>query len=225
MTLRMVVLFTIFLLISACAINSTVAIPNLNAANDNVQLGLLYLQRHENVQAKEKLLLALQQAPEWSTALDAMAFYFESTGDESQAGNYYRRALKSAPNSGQVLNNYGVFLCRNGAYPLAVEYFLKAANKPEYINTAAAYENAGLCLLAQGENTDAAVYFNKALRQDQKRLKSFLALAKISYQQEKYPLASAYLKRYLQLAKPNQQSRLLMLEIARKLSDNRPMKS
>jgi type IV pilus assembly protein PilF len=225
MTLRIVALFTFFFLSACVSLDSAVTTPNLNAANDNVQLGLLYLQREENVNAKEKLLLALQQAPNWPTALDAMAFYFESTGDQNQAGYYYRRALKSAPNSGQVLNNYGVFLCRHGAYQLAVPYFLKAAYQAEYVNTAAAYENAGLCLMAKGDITHAELYFSKAITQDPKRLKSFLALAKISFLQEKYHLSSSYLKRYLQLTKPNPQSHSLMLEIGRKLRDNRSIKS
>lgn len=154
--------------------------PNLSkAATYNMQLGLGYLKQGDRPRAKKKLLTALEQEPNSADINAALAYYLEQTNELDDAKKYYLKAISLSSNSGAQLNNYGTFLCRQGEYKKAEIYFLKAVEDRQYINTAAAYENAGLCALAIPEIQKAKVYFNKALNQDPSRKESFYELVKI----------------------------------------------
>lgn len=136
---------------------------NPKASGYNVQLGLGYLAQGNRERAKQKLLAAIAQDPQSATANDALAYYFESVQDIQQAETYYQHAVQFHPNTGAPLNNYGAFLCRQARYDEANKYFMRAIADPQYINTAMAYENAGLCAIAAGNNKNATIYLKKAL--------------------------------------------------------------
>jgi type IV pilus assembly protein PilF len=155
--------------------------PDLSkAASFNVQLGLGYLKQGDRPRAKKKLLTALEQEPNSPDMNAAMAYYLEQTNELEEAKKYYLKAISLAGNSGAQFNNYGTFLCKQGEYKKAETYFLKAVKDPQYINTAAAYENAGLCVLAIPDTEKAKFYFNKALNQDPSRRESLYELVKLS---------------------------------------------
>jgi type IV pilus assembly protein PilF len=153
---------------------------NLNkAASYNVQLGLGYLKQGDRPRAKQKLLTALDQEPHSPDVNAAMAYYFEQTSELEQAKKYYLKALSLSSNSGAQLNNYGTFLCRQGDYKKAETYFLKAVKDEQYVHTAGAYENAGLCALAIPDDDKAKIYFTNALNQDPSRKESLYELVKL----------------------------------------------
>lgn len=154
--------------------------PNMSkAASYNVQLGLGYLKQGDRPRAKKKLLTALEQEPKSPDVNSAMAYYFEQTSEPEQAEKYYLKALSFAANSGAQLNNYGAFLCRQGNYKKAESYFLKATHDMQYVHTAGAYENAGLCALSVSNSEKAKHYFAKALTQDPSRKVSFYELIRL----------------------------------------------
>jgi len=151
----------------------------VKASSYNVQLGLGYLQQGDRPRAKKKLLTALQQEPDSPDANSAMAYYFEQTRELEYAQKYYLKALSLAGNAGPQLNNYGAFLCRRGDYRKAEIYFLKAVQDMQYLHTAGAYENAGLCALSSLHDDKARLYFKKALNHDPSRKVSFYELVKL----------------------------------------------
>lgn len=154
--------------------------PDLGkAATYNMQLGLGYLKQGDRPRAKKKLLLALDQEPLSADVNAALAYYFEKTNELTQANKYYLKAISLSSASGAQLNNYGTFLCRQGDYGKAEVYFLRAVKDMEYINTAAAYENAGLCALAIPDSDKARLYFKTALDHDPSRKESLLELLKL----------------------------------------------
>lgn len=173
------------LFIQACTHNEDNEKQNLKkpdlskAASYNVQLGLGYLKQGDRPRAKKKLLTALEQEPKSPDVNSAIAYYFEQTSELEQAEKYYLKALSLASNGGAQLNNYGAFLCRQGNYKKAEHYFLKATSDLQYIHTAGAYENAGLCALSVPNPDKAKLYFTKALNQDPSRKVSFYELIKI----------------------------------------------
>lgn len=149
------------------------------AAAFNTQLGLGYLKQGNRPRAKRKLLTALKQQPESPDVNAAMAYYFEQTNELDKAKTYYLKAVSLSSNGGSQLNNYGTFLCRQGDYAKAETYFLKAVQDQQYLHTAGAYENAGLCALAIPDNDKAKLYFTKALSQDPSRKPSLFELVKL----------------------------------------------
>jgi len=192
---------------------------NIASSKINTELGIAYMQRKDYPVAKQKLLLAQQQNPQSLTTLDALAYYSEITGNAQKAGAFYLKAIRVSPNSGKALNNYGAFLCSNGYYKQAEQYLTKAANEPTYIDTAAAFENAGLCALKMPNNRAAEYYFKRALQQDPTRPTSYYELANIYFNQGKYKLAKKEIDGYSSVGNPNPQALWLAIRIANKMQD------
>lgn len=143
-----------------------------NAANANIELGLYYLGQKNIPQAQEKLLLALQQAPQNFVAYDAMGYFLETIQEVSTAEKYYQQAIKINPNNGATHNNYGTFLYRQHRCQEALTQFLIVIQDINYLNLAAAYENAGLTAMCLNKKTQAKKYFAKALLIEPQRRKN-----------------------------------------------------
>ncbi|HHT0591867.1 TPA: type IV pilus biogenesis/stability protein PilW [Legionella anisa] len=190
--------------------------PDLSkAASYNVQLGLGYLKQGDRPRAKKKILTALEQEPSSPDVNSAMAYYFEQTKELDQAEKYYSKAISLAKNGGAQLNNYGAFLCRQGDYKKAETYFLKAVNDLKYLNTAAAYENAGLCALSTPNNDKAKQYFAKALNQDPSRKVSFYELLKLEIKANRDAEAFALVQKHSDLILNDR----VLLALAKEVSD------
>jgi len=166
----------------------------------NIQLGMGYLKQGDMPRAKRKLLMALESEPQSVEATGAMAYYLEKTGDLPQAKKYYQKAIALSQNQGAQLNNYGTFLCRTGSYAEADTYFMKAVVDSNYVNTAGAYENAGLCATEIPDIDKAEAYFVKALEQDPRRNQSLFEVATIEIKKENPEKALTFLQKYQELA-------------------------
>lgn len=115
------------------------------AARINLRLAMIYLDRQDVLHAKQKIILAQQQAPSDPVVGYTTAYFYEYVGNRAMADSWYLRTLKLAPGDGATHNNYGAFLCRQKRYHEAVDHFLMAAYDPNYLNDAAAFHNAALC--------------------------------------------------------------------------------
>ncbi len=202
---KIILISGLMLMLSACSSFSTqeknpITKPSVTAASYNVQLGMSYLQQGDVQRAKSKLLLALAQAPNWPPAHDAMGYFFETTGDLKKAKDHYEKAVAIDPRAGAAQNNYGTFLCRTGHYQQADQHFMLAVQDTNYVNTAEAYENAGLCAMQIPDDAKATGYFQKAIQQDPRRAIAFLELAQINFKQNNLPQAQQYFNNYLNLS-------------------------
>ena len=192
---------------------------NPKAAGYNVQLGLGYLKEGDTTRAKRKLLIALAQNSTSAETHDAMAYFLEQTGTPKRARTHYLKAIQLAPNKGAPLNNYGSFLCRQGQYQLAEHYFLQAIANPNYINTANAYENAGLCASLIPDWAKATNYLQKALDKEPNRVSTLYELSRVEAQQHHNVRAAHYIERYLALVGkyPSKAALQLALKLAQQL--------
>ena len=186
------------------------------ASSYNVQLGMGYLKQGDSPRAKRKFLGALALAPDSAEANGAIAWYFEKTGDLAKAAKYYQKALHLAPGSGSQLNNYGAFLCRTGKYRESETYFIKAVDDEHYINTAGAWENAGLCVAAIPDYSKAELYLTRALEQDARRKQSLYELTSIQVKQNQERKALSFLHKYQGLVLSDQRLLGLAIETAHK---------
>jgi type IV pilus assembly protein PilF len=135
-----------------------------NAAAFNLQLGVTYLQQGNLAVAKDKLERALAQDPNSPAVHSALGLLYERLGDHKRADSEHQRALARAPNDPELINNYAVFLCRNGRTPEGVRRFEQAATNPLYRTPWAAYTNAGVCLRAAQRDAEAEQRFVRALQ-------------------------------------------------------------
>lgn len=200
---KTIILISIMLSLVACA--STKSSDNdeekkIATAKINTQLGIAYLERHQIQTAKRKLLLALDEAPNIPETWYAMGYFLETTGDKDQAKTYYLKSVSLASGRGDVQNNYGTFLCRTGNYRDAIKHFELAAKDINYVDTAAAYENAGLCALKIPDNTLALLYFDKSKAQDPERPTVYLELSKLNYKMSHFKQSRMNLEEFLHLS-------------------------
>ncbi len=165
--------------------NATQSDPT-EMAESRIALGLGYLENGSMIKARENLEKALQHAPDYYRSQLSMAHYYEAVGENDSARKMYRTALSEHPKNGNVLNNFGTFLCKQGEYDTADQYFRRAVEQPYYYLISASYENAGLCALKAGKTDNAREYFKRAIDHDPNRLLSILQLTKMEIEAGDY---------------------------------------
>ncbi|WP_321463279.1 type IV pilus biogenesis/stability protein PilW [uncultured Vibrio sp.] len=184
-------------------------------AKSRIALGLGYLERGSTIRAHDNLQQALNHAPNYYRAQLSMAHYYESVGEESKAEQMYKRALRQHSNNGNVLNNYGTFLCKRGEYKKADRMFTQAIEQPYYYLIPASYENAAFCALKSKDNDKARYYFTRVIEHDPHRPKSILQLAKLEIDSGEFTEARIRLMRFNQMYGVKKPSLKLMVELER----------
>ncbi|MBN9231987.1 MAG: type IV pilus biogenesis/stability protein PilW [Legionella sp.] len=179
------------------------------AAAINVQLGLEYLRQGNYPRAKAKLLAAQQQDDKSPDTSSALAYYFEQTKELKKAQTFYLKALHLGGSGGAQLNNYGAFLCRQGQFDRAQQYFRKAIADVNYINTASAWENAGLCALSASQPAQAKIYFTHALQQDAQRSVSLYHLMSDALAHNDFTTAGSLMYKHTKLIAQHETLKLL----------------
>jgi len=94
-----------------------------------------------------------------------------------------------------------------------------ATKDPDYLDTALAYQNAGLCALKSKNFQMAIGFFEKALDQDPTFCSATFCLAQLAYSSGNYQEAKAYLKRPVLMQHPSPESLALGVQIGIKLGD------
>src|SRR5215510_6178295 len=104
--------------------------PEITAAKYNIQLGTAYLQQGNYALAREKLERSLKQNPKDPDVHTSLGLLYDRTGDAKLADKHFKEALRLAPDKPDLINNYAIYLCKNGRVDEGVEKFVQiAANK------------------------------------------------------------------------------------------------
>lgn len=151
-------------------------------ADARIELGLSYLQQGNRSKARENLYRARQHAEEYYRAQLALAHYFDQVGDIAAARKLYQQAARQHPSNGDVLNNFGVFLCKQTHYKAAESWFKRALQQPDYHQQAATLENAALCAEQSGNKRRAVEYFSRTVEYDPARTSAWLQLIRLQIQ-------------------------------------------
>lgn len=194
-------------------------IDTVDAAKTRISLGLTYLKNGNYSQAKFNLDKALQFAPRLADAHYSLAYYYQVVGENEMAEESYQDALDLAPGNPDIANTYGAFLCQQGKYTKAKEYFLKAVNSDNYISTAETYENLALCSQSQGQISDAITYLQQAINHQPTRGKSLLLLTQLLVSEARWPEAAQALKRYEKTSRVNPETLWLSYKIQQALGN------
>ena len=203
------------LVLSACISTSSTPQTQVSmnqASQDNVALGVAYLQQGRRDLAMQKLQLALQQNPDNANAYSALGLLYSNTGDNKRADKNYRKALDKAPTDPQIQNNYAVFLCRQGKPKESEKYFVEAAQNPLYPTPEAAYANAGVCANLIPDEAAAEQFFYKSLAINPNYPQSLYEMARLSYQHKHYQDALNYIRRF-ESASPTPRPEVLLLGV------------
>lgn len=212
---RTMLLGLVFVLLTACAsgpddkkTNSGTGVGGTHANMSNK--GLANLNLAHNYMAAGQLDFAMDRANRaLRTDADSpdvqivLGMIYEKLNDPVQAGEYYARAVKLAPEAGHVLNVRAVWLCRNNDTQEANAYFAQAVKDPFYKNKQQAYFNAGKCALKAGDLALAEQYLRPGLELAPEDARLLAELAEVKYRQGDYMAARAFYQRREALGSPS----------------------
>jgi type IV pilus assembly protein PilF len=160
-----------------------------------VELGQRYYSRGEYQIALEKLQSALQIDPTSPNAHTVIAILYETINDTNKAAEHYRRSVQYGSRSGDVLNNYGSWLCRQRKYDEADEHFRRAIADPFYKTPESALANAGTCALAAGRYDLGENYLRQVLVARPDDGQALLGLAEVAFRKQDFMRARAFVQR------------------------------
>jgi type IV pilus assembly protein PilF len=170
-------------------------------ASLNLQMGVRYMDLGMLDVAKEKLQTAYDLDSRNPEVLNAMAVFYERIKDNEKAEDFYESALGKDPDNYSIKNNFGRFLCDRGnqekGIALLQESLQSAMNNRRWL----AESNIGLCLLQQNNRVQAEEYFRKALQSNPEYAPALKEMLKLSYDNQQYMSARAFLERYMAVAK------------------------
>ena len=188
-------------------------------AKTHVELGVGYLKQGKYKVALEKLKTAIEAEPGYSPGHSAIAIVYERLEHYDKADDHYLEAISLSPEDGGLYNNYGVFLCGQGKYLEAEEYFLKAVSTPRYKTPELAYENAGACVRKVPKLKEAEEYLEKALKINPKLPLALVNMAHIRFKQSNFLSTRGFLQRYEAVSQHSADSLWLGVLVERKLGN------
>lgn len=141
-------------------------------------------------------------------------------GRMEAAGELYRRAAELAPRQGDVLNNYGAWLCASGHPAEALVWFDRALADPGYQERADALANAGGCALDAGQRERAGRDLQQALELASDNAYALESMARSEFQQGRYFQARAFYQRRLAAAPATVSVLQLAIQIEERLGDS-----
>ena len=156
---------------------------NAERVKAHIQLARGYLEERNFQRARTPLEKALAIDSRSVEAHVLKAFVHQREEEWEIAEDHYKTAIRIDPKHSQALNNYGSFLYARERFDDAVKPLEQAVKDTEYQARSQAYENLGLAQLALVNTPDAKSSFERALRLNDRQLRSSLELASI-YQQE-----------------------------------------
>jgi type IV pilus assembly protein PilF len=157
------------LILSACANQGmnkkpTAAQRAREISQIKTQLAIEYMKTQNYRQAVEAIDEALKNNSSSFDAWLIRAQIWQYLKEPSKAEESFQRALSIAPNSAEVNNNYGWFVCDVLKKPnSSIGYFDKALADPTYPTPEIAQFNKGICSSRMGQYQLANSYFERAL--------------------------------------------------------------
>lgn len=170
-------------------------------ANLNLQMGVRYLDMGMLEVAKEKLEKAYDLESGNPETLNALAVFYERIKDDEQAADFYQAAIGKDPDNYSTKNNYGRFLCERGKHEKGMAMLREALDSPMNQRPWLALSNIGICLVLQNDTAQGEEYLRRALFANPAYPPALQEMLKISYNNQQYMSARAFLERYLAVAK------------------------
>ncbi|GAB3516837.1 type IV pilus biogenesis/stability protein PilW [Pseudoxanthomonas daejeonensis] len=170
-------------------------------------------------EAEKQAHKVLKQDPTAADAYTLLGAVAARRGQAAQAGEHYRRAAELAPRQGEVLNNYGAWLCSNGYPAEALVWFDRALAAPNYRSPGSALANSGGCALKSGQGERAERDLRRALELEPKNAYALASMAEYQYGQGRYFEARAFSERRLAAAPADASVLQLAARIEDRLGD------
>ena len=165
-------------------------------AATRISLGIGYLNMGNMPQAKQNLEKAKNFSPKMVQVYTAFAHYYETVGENSLAIDAFEKALSLKSDDADTLNNYGIFLCRQGDLDSAEKQILKAIAVPSYILVSKSYQNLASCFLQNDKFDKAEMYLNKAILHAPNSGETLFKMVRLQYAKADYQQAKYFKQRF-----------------------------
>lgn len=194
-----------------------------------LQLAVGYFQDGKYEIALDEVKQAIAVNPQSADAYGVRGLIYAAMNETALADENFQHALKLAPKSADLANNYGSFLCNNGGKPAqGLQYLEQALKNPAYQSPVNALVNAGNCSLKLKNAEAAERYLLEALRYAPDLAAVNAALVRVYYERRDYVRAGFFVNRLTDTAKLDALSAdtlWLALKVERKLGNRELEKS
>lgn len=124
-------------------------------AQARLELASLYLSRGQTSVALDEVRKVLAAKPDLPAAYSLRGLIYASMGDPGKAEASFKRSLELAPHDGDVMHNYGWFLCQEKRYDEANAVFEKTLQQPGYREQVRTRLAQGVCEARAGHWAEA----------------------------------------------------------------------
>ena len=204
-------LATMLALLSACSTTTTTTSPAaapsrdvrttgdtpdpLRRAQARLELAGLYFARGQAETALAELKEALSAKPDMPEAYSLRGLVYASLGDAARADDSFRRALDFSPRDGDVMHNYGWFLCQEKRFDAADAQFERALAQPTYREGARTLLAQGVCRARAGRWLEAERSLLRSYELDPANPFTAFSLSEVLLQRGELDRARFYVQR------------------------------
>jgi type IV pilus assembly protein PilF len=184
-----------------------------------VEMGIAYMRDGQDAVALQKLRRGIEVDEKNPEAHNVIAILYERLGEIGLAQQHYDRAAQLDPRDPYIRNARGSFFCKRDRYVEADKEFQLALGNPLYPTPWVALSNAGLCAERAGDKAKAERYYRRALSANKRYAPALFQMAKLSFDENKFLSARAYLERYHGETKESAASLWLGVRVEQRLGD------
>ncbi len=171
------------------------------ASQNDIALAQQYIEEGQYEVALDRLQSAVKLEPSSADAYTMLGLLYERISRPAQAEASYAKSAMLAPDKGDILNNYGAWLCRSG-HPLESDvWFRKALGDPFYKTPVVAMGNAAACSLKADKPELAEAYDRQILAIDATNAGALQDLVAILFQRGDFLRARGFMERLLAAGK------------------------
>lgn len=164
-------------------------------SNTRMELAAAYLGRNQPTDALDQVKQALQAKPNNPAAYGLRGLIYASLGDTEKATESFQRAMQLAPHDGDLMHNYGWYLCQQRRFADANAEFLQAIAEPSYRQVPRTMLVQGICQLRADKPQDAEKTLARAYELDPANPTIAVNLAEVLYRNGQYERARFYIRR------------------------------
>jgi len=164
-------------------------------SNTRMELAAAYLGRGQATDALDQVKQALQAKPENPAAYGLRGLIYAALGDPEMADDSFRHAMQLAPHDGDLMHNYGWFLCQQRRYIDADAQFNLAIAEPSYRAAPRTLLVQGICQARAGKPQDAERTLSHAYELDPTNPTIAVNLTEVLYRNGQYERARFYIRR------------------------------
>jgi len=164
-------------------------------ARIRLELAAAYFGQGQATTALDEVKQALQADPNMPQAYNLRGLIYASLNEDQMAEESFRRALQLDGRDGDVMQNYGWFLCQRGRFKEAYEQFDRAVALPQYRDAPKTQLAKGVCQARAGSLQDAELTLKRAYELDPGNPATSVNLADVLYRRGDFERARFYIRR------------------------------